>query len=299
MQSVQPAIGSPASEPAPAKTQAPARVIRPGRSDSLLNLKEIWLYRDLILALAVRDIKLRYKQTVLGALWVVIQPLLAAGIFSIIFNGIAGLKTDAGVPPFVYVFSGMLIWTVFSGVVGKTSNIMVGNSALVSKVYFPRIVLPLSVLPSILVDLCVSLLVLAGLMLALQVPPTPLFFLWPVALLIAMILALGIGLISASLAVSYRDIPQILPVLIGLLMYASPIPYSISEVKDADINPLIEQLYFLNPLVEILGFSRYLLLGVGQFSAQGLAIATGVSFGVFLLGLWCFRALERRFADVI
>jgi lipopolysaccharide transport system permease protein len=295
MQSVQSAT-TVASETLP--TEQPYRVIRPGRSASLFNFQEVWLYRDLILALALRDIKLRYRQTLLGAIWVVLQPLLAAGIFSIIFNGVAKLGTD-GVNPYVFTFSGMMIFNVFSSVIGKTSNIMVANSGLISKVYFPRICLPLSVLPSVMVDLCISLVVMIGLMLYYGVTFSLWLFLWPLIVILAMILALGIGLISSSLSVTYRDIQYIVPVVVNLMMYASPVAYSVSEVTKSDLSSLVKSLYFLNPIVEILAASRYLLMGQGSINPAGLATSIAVTLVIAFLGLSCFRALERKFADVI
>jgi lipopolysaccharide transport system permease protein len=278
--------------------EQPYKVIRPGRSASLFNFQEVWLYRDLIMALAIRDIKLRYRQTLLGAIWVVLQPLLAAGIFSIIFNGVAKLGTD-GVNPYVFTFSGMIVFNVFSSIISKTSNIMVANSTLVSKVYFPRICLPLSVLPSVLVDFGISFLVMAGLMIYVGVSFSTLVFLWPLVILLAMVLALGIGLISSSLSVTYRDIQYIVPVIVNMMMYASPIAYSVSEVTKSDLNPMAKALYFLNPFVDIVATSRYLLMGQGDIRPIGIVTSVVVTIVIAFLGLSCFRALERKFADVI
>lgn len=296
MQSVQSAISAASESLSP---EQPLRVIRPGRSASLFNFREVWLYRDLILALAIRDIKLRYRQTLLGAIWVVFQPLMSAGIFSFIFTGLGNFKTD-GVNPFIFAFSGMLIYNVFSSVVGKTSNIMVANNNLVSKVYFPRICLPLSVLPSVLVDLSVSFVVMLGLMFFYGQALSIGILLWPLMVVLTMIFGLGFGLIAASLSVTYRDIQYIVPVIMSLTMYINPVAYSTSNVTDsAKVSSFAKQLYFLNPFVEILGTSRYLLMGEGTINPAGLAVSVGFTAVLAYLGLSCFRALERKFADVI
>jgi len=295
MQSVQSAISAASESLSP---EQPYRVIRPGRSASLFNFKEVWLYRDLIMALAVRDIKLRYRQTLLGAIWVVFQPLMSAGIFTFIFTSLGNLKTEGN--PFVFAFSGMLIYNVFSSVVGKTSNIMVANNNLVSKVYFPRICLPLSALPSVLVDLSVSFVVMLGLMFVFGQPLSIGVLLWPLVVALTMAFGLGFGLIAASLSVTYRDIQYIVPVIMSLTMYINPIGYSASNVTDSkNVSAFAKQLYFLNPFVEIINASRYLLTGQGVVNPAGFVFSVVFTLVLMYLGLSCFRALERKFADVI
>jgi lipopolysaccharide transport system permease protein len=268
-------------------------VIRASSSRASLDLKQIWLYRDLLFALSGREIKLRYRQTALGAIWVVLQPLLGAGILSFVFNRVAKLPTD-GVNPFVFTYAGMLIWNLFNATVTKGSSVLVGNSALISKVYFPRLCLPLATVLPILIDLGVALAMMIVLMIVNGVAVSAALLLWPVFVLITLILALGIGLVTSSLMVSYRDVQYIVPVALNLLLFGSPIAYSAKNVPD-----WARAFYDLNPLVPLLEGSRYALLGVGEFKPLSLLYSLVCAVVVFAIGLTFFRNMERKFADVI
>jgi lipopolysaccharide transport system permease protein len=271
----------------------PRLVIRSGSTRASLDFKQIWLYRDLLFALSGREIKLRYRQTALGAIWVLLQPLLGAGILSFVFNRVAKLPTD-GVPPFVFTYSGMLIWNLFSSIVSKGSSVLVSNSGLISKVYFPRLCLPLATVLPILIDLGIAALVMLALMVTYGIHVSATILLWPVFAFITVVLALGIGLITSSLMVTYRDVQYIVPVVLNLLLFGSPIGYAASNVPDA-----ARAFYNLNPLVPLLEGARYALLGVGEFKPLSLLYSLIVSFVVFAVGMTFFRNMERKFADVI
>jgi lipopolysaccharide transport system permease protein len=282
---------------APARpAQVPHLRIRPSTRWAALNLREVWQFRDLLMTLAARDVKLRYRQTALGAAWVILQPLLAAGIFSFVFNRIAGLKTGT-IPPFVFTFASMLAWSIFSTTLTKSSMSLVGNANLVSKVFFPRLVLPLSTVFSTLLDFVVASVLMIILMVMYHIVPSWSVVLLPVWLLLFLMLSLGIGLIAAAANVQYRDIGYILPVVVQFLQYASPVAYA----TDVVVRKLGHWsfLYFLNPLAPLLEAFRWSLFGRGAVHWPYLAYAAVLSILVFLAGAFQFKKMERKFADVI
>jgi lipopolysaccharide transport system permease protein len=269
-------------------------VIKPRKGLSPLDLKSIWQFRDLLFAFAERDIRLRYRQTALGAAWVILQPLMGASIFSIVFGLIAKLPSQ-GIPYFLISYSGLLCWTLFMGTVTRISPSLVVNAPLVRKVYFPRLLIPLGVIPSVLLDFLVSLVVMVALMAFYRVTPGWGLAVAPLCMFIILAMALGIGLIASSLAVSYRDIQHVVPFLVQLLMYASPVGYSAAAV------PLrFKQYYFLlNPLAAPIEMMRWSFLNTGQVHFGYLAYSFAASLACLLIGLFTFRAVERGFADVI
>ena len=271
----------------------PVKTIRARTGWQALNVRELWQFRDLLLTLAGRDIKLRYRQTAVGVLWVVLQPLLAAGIFSFVFGKVANLPSD-GVPYFVFSYAGLLGWNIFSGTVTKTSASLVQNANLVSKVYFPRLILPLSMLFSTLLDFGVALILLPVLMLATHVVPGIGLLLLPVWFALLLMLALGVGMVTAALAVTYRDVQYVVPVLMQFLLYACPVAYSVTKVPAA-----YRTAYFLNPLADLLAAFRWSLLGHGTLLWGGVAYAAVLSAFVFFGGAYAFKKMERKFADVI
>lgn len=273
----------------------PARlVIRPPRGWLAVDLRELWRYRDLLGTLAGRDLKLRYKQTILGIAWVVLQPLTAAGIFTFVFGGVAALEAPGGVPYFLFAFAGLLAWNLFQGTVTRASTAMLGNEHLVSKVYFPRLILPLSTLGTGLVDFGVAAGMLVALLLAAWHLPGVALLALPVALLALLALALGLGMVAGALAVSYRDVGYVVPVALQFLLYLSPIAYPLAEVPAH-----YRALYMLNPLVPILETFRWSVLGVGAPAWGGLLYAVGVAGAALLAGALVFQRMERKFADVI
>lgn len=271
----------------------PHLTIRPTHGWIALDLREIWGFRDLLVSLANRDLKIRYKQTALGVIWVVLQPLLAAGVFSFVFGAVAGMPSG-GRPYLVFSFAGLLGWNFFSNVLSKVSGCLVGNAQLISKVFFPRLILPLSGLGSCVVDFAVGLVMMVVLLLIYRLPPSWTLLLFPVSALILTALATGFGLWAAALMVSYRDVAYILPVMLNILLYASPVAYSVSAVPAR-----LRWVYSLNPLTPPLEAIRSGLLGLPFDEQGGLAISGGVSVVLLTVGLYAFKRMERRFADVI
>lgn len=268
-------------------------LIKPGSGWAALDLREVWQFRDLLFTLAGRDLKLRYKQTALGAIWVVAQPLMAAGIFTVVFGKIANLSSD-GIPYFLFAFVGQLGWGLFANTVGKTSGCLVGNGHLISKVYFPRLILPLSSLPSTFVDSGIAAAMLVGLMFYYHTFPGLGILLLPVWIAILLAMSMGIGLITSALTVSYRDVGYILPVFLQMLMYASPVAYGVSNVP-ASIKPY----YYANPLSPVLEGFRWSLLNTSAPAWQPVAYAAGLSLFLLAVGAFSFKRMERKFADVV
>lgn len=272
----------------------PYLTIQPTAGWQAINFAELWQFRDLLTTLAQRDVKLRYRQTSLGVLWVVLQPLLAAGIFSFVFGKVAKLPAPHGIPYLVFSYAGLLAWNAFNSTLTKSSTCLTGNANLVSKVYFPRLVLPLSTVFSTLIDFGVALIVMAILMAVNRVPLHLGILLLPVWLLLIVLLSLGVGLYASALMVSYRDIQYVLPVVTQFLLYASPVAYAFAAVP-ARWQPV----FALNPLTGLLEAFRWSLLGAGTLNWGLVGYASGVTAVVFLLGALAFKSMERKFADVI
>ena len=235
----------------PADFSEPHLILKPPSGWSALNLRDVWQFRDLMMELAARDIKVRYKQTALGAIWIILQPLLAAGAFTFVFGKVANLQSD-GIPYFIFSYAGLLGWNLFSNTLGKTSGCLVGNSHLISKIFFPRLVLPLSVIPSVLLDFFVAGAMMIVLMAYFHVRPTPALLLLPVWMLMLLLLSMGIGLCTAALAVTYRDVAMVLPVFTQILQYASPVAYALSRVPVK-----YDRFYLWNPLAGLLSAFRW------------------------------------------
>jgi lipopolysaccharide transport system permease protein len=273
-------------------------VIRPQRGwTAALNLGEIWEYRDLLFTFGTRDVKLRYRQTALGVAWVVLHPLIAAGIFSIIFGMIAGVKTGE-VPIFVFTFAGMTAWNLFANTLSKCSMSMISHGHLVSKVFFPRLILPTAQVFGVLIDTGVSLALLAVMMAAFRVAPHAGLLLLPVFLLLLLLLSLGVGLIAAGLTVRYRDVQHVTPVLMQVLLYASAVQYPLAVVLER-VPPVYRPLFLGNPLAALIEGFRWSLVGHGTLRWDLTLGAAIFSVVVFAAGLLSFKNLERQFADVI
>lgn len=282
-----PTTASPAAPPVPVIT-----LRRPGRW-SALQLGELLNFRDLLLTLAQRDIKLRYKQTLLGIAWVVLQPLLAAGIFTFVFSLVAKLPSD-GVPYFLFSFAGLLGWNLFNNVLTRSSTSLLNNAHLISKVYFPRLILPVSSIGSALVDFTVGLGMMALLLAAYRWMPPLEIMLLPLWLVLMMALAFGVGVWTAALSVSYRDVQYVLPVLTQVLLYASPVPYGASAVPKRLLG-----FYYLNPLTSPLEAVRWSLLGTARPPLGWLLYSATTAIVLLLFGLIAFKRMEQQFADVI
>ncbi len=268
-------------------------VIEPARRWEIVNLREIWGFRDLFYLLMLRDVKLRYKQTALGIVWVVLQPLVAALIFAVIFGRFAGLPSG-NVPYLPFVFAGLLAWNLFAGALGRAGNSLLSDSRLISKVYFPRIIIPMASSAAVLVDFAVSLVVMLGLLVAFQIPFTWNLLTLPFWLGLALLNAVGVSLFFSALNVYYRDFSYALPFVIQVWMYASPVVYS------ADLIPgPLKSVYAINPIVGVIDGFRWALLGAGEFPLLTAAISLALGIALLIAGGLVFSRVENSFADVI
>jgi lipopolysaccharide transport system permease protein len=271
----------------------PHLTLKPRGRWSAVRVREVWEFRDLLRSLAARDIRLRYRQTALGVIWVVLQPLLTALLFTFVFGRIAKLSSD-GVPYIVFAYSGQLAWQFFSGILTRSSGALVGNANMISKIYFPRLVLPISALGSVVLDFIVASLVMVGLLIAYGVVPGLGLALLPIWLLLAALLAMGMGLIATAVSVRYRDVQNVILLLNQLLLFASPVAYSLSTVPKS-----ARTYYDLNPLSGLLEAFRWSLLGRGDLELGRTIYAGLFAATTFILGAFVFASLEREFADVI
>lgn len=271
----------------------PRVVIEPSHGWVAINFGELWSYRDLLWLLAGRDVKLRYKQTVLGVIWVVLQPVVAALIFAVIFGRFAKLPSD-GFPYPLFVFTGMLPWNYFAGTLQRAGNSLLTDARLISKVYFPRLLIPLASTSAVLIDFLVTLVVLLGLLFYYQVMPDWRLITLPFFLLITSLAAIGVSLWLSALNVRYRDFVYALPFLIQLWMYASPVAYSTSIIPEK-----WRWLYSFNPAVGFIEGFRWSLLGQSTLTLLMVVLSSIVSVLLFVSGVYYFRRVERSFADVI
>jgi lipopolysaccharide transport system permease protein len=278
----------------PQSSDKPWVTIEPQRGWVALELKDLWRYRELLLQLTWRDIKVRYAQTALGASWAVLQPLLTMVIFSLIFGQLAKLPSE-GFPYPIFTYTALLPWQLFAFSLTNASNSLVMSEKLISKVYFPRLVIPIaSVLPG-LVDFAVSFLVLVGMMIYYQVPITTRILALPVFLLLAVGSALAVGLWLSALDVQYRDIRYVVPFLTLAWQYASPIAYSTTLIPEK-----WRLLYGLNPMAGVVEGFRWALLGGDQLPIGGLIwVSSAIIFLLLVGGLIYFKRMEAGFADVI
>lgn len=259
--------------------------------------KDLWRYRELFYILSWRDIKVRYKQTVIGAAWSIVRPLLTSIIFYFVFNRIANLTYDGPAPYFLMVFAGMLPWQFFSTALSESSNSLVGNSNLITKVYFPRLIVPASSVITTMVDFVISF----GIMIILMVwfrflPGWEIVFL-PFFILLAFVCAFGFGLLFTALNVKYRDFKVIIPFLIQFGLYITPVGFSSAHaLKNLPQN--VHWLFSLNPMVGIIDGFRFCLLG-DKMQWQSLLISTIFSVVLLFIGMSYFRKMEKTFADNI
>jgi len=275
------------------RSQRPTLVIQPTKGWVAPNIRELWKYRDLLWILIERDLKLLYKQTALGAIWVVLQPLIAAAIFAVIFGRVAKLPSD-GAPYLLFVFCGLTVWTYFSQALQRAGNSLVRNSQLVSKVYFPRLIIPLAHTLGAIVDFVVILAVLLVLMGTYGYTPSLRLLVLPAFLLLMISTATGIALWFSALSVKYRDCGYALPYFVQVWMYASPVIYPVSMVP-ARWQPL----FALNPAVGFIEGFRWAVLGRSAINTHILGITIIMSVLALMTGLFFFRRAERRFADII
>ncbi len=269
-------------------------VIEAGRSESQY-WRDLWKYRELFYFLAWRDILVRYKQTVIGLAWALIRPFLTMVVFTIVFGNLAKLPTPAGVPYPILVFAAMLPWQFFSGAMSECSNSLITNSNLISKVYFPRLIVPTSAVIVSFVDFMISGMILLGLMAWYDFVPDWRILTLPLFILIAFAAAIGVGLWLAALNVEYRDFRYIVPFIVQFGLYISPVGFSSNVVPDQ-----WRLIYSLNPMVSVIdGFRWAILRGSANIYLPGFALSLGLVFLLFVSGIWYFRRMERTFADVI
>jgi lipopolysaccharide transport system permease protein len=267
-------------------------VIEPKQRWTGLDLREVWRYRELLYFLAWRDIKVRYKQTVLGAAWAILQPLLAMVVFTIFFGKMARMPSD-GVPYAIFSYCGLVPWTYFANALSGAGNSLVGSANLISKVYFPRVIVPGAAIVAGMLDFGIAFLVLLGMLLYYGIVPSWGILLLPVLLLLTMGTALGVGTWLSALNVKYRDVRYAIPFLIQLWMFATPIVYPLSLVPER-YRPLVA----LNPMAGIIEGYRAAVLG-RPFQWESLAEAAVLCLALLLVGVFYFRSVEKTFADVI
>lgn len=267
--------------------------IRPDQLRFAFNVRELWVYRELLVFLVWRDIKVRYKQTLLGAAWAILQPLLTTLVFTLFFGVLAGVGSD-GVPYPVFAYAGLLPWTFFANSVTQSSNSLVGNANLITKVYFPRIIIPSAAVGAGLVDFAIAFVVLVGLMIYYRVSVTWGALMLPVLALHLTLFSIAIGMWLSALNVKYRDIRFVLPFLIQLWMFVSPVIYPASMIPEQ-----WRWLMLLNPLTGIVENFRAALFVQKQFEWVSLGISMASTVLMLLYSIYSFRRMEKHFADVI
>jgi len=267
-------------------------IIRPSRGWVSLNLRDLWEYRELLYFLVWRDVKVRYKQTVLGAAWAILQPFLTMVVFSVFFGRLAKVPSD-GIPYPVFAYTALLPWQLFAHALNESGNSLVTNQQLIKKIYFPRLVIPISAVLAGMVDFGIAFLVLLGMMYYYGVVPTAAALTLPLFILLAIATALAIGLWLSALNVQYRDVRYALPFLTQFWLFATPIAYSSTLVPER-----WRPLYGLNPMAGVVEGFRWALLGKG---GVGPILIVSVLAVILLLlgGLVYFRRMEKTFADVV
>ena len=268
-------------------------VIKSKKGWQLIDFKELTAYRDLFYFLVVRDIKVRYKQTVLGGLWAIIQPFFMMVVFTLFFGRLAKVPSD-GVPYPIFNFSAMVAWTYFANAISFSGNSLIQDTALISKVYFPRLIVPLAPVLAGLLDFSIAFVILIGMMLYYHISPTVMALSVPLLVILMILVASGIGTFLAALNAKYRDIRYTIPFLVQFWMFASPIVYPASMIPEK-----YHLIYALNPMVGIIEGFRSVLLGTVSFPTQMLLVSTLVSTALFITGVFYFKQTERYFADVI
>ena len=281
------------AESAPSTRDTRVIRIKPSRGWVGLGLRELWEYRELVFFLMWRDIKVRYKQTVLGAGWAIIQPLFGMVVFTVFFGKLAKMPSD-GIPYPIFSFSALVSWTFFANGLTNASAVLVGGTNLLTKVYFPRLAMPIASVMSGLVDLVIALFVLFGLMAYYGISPSSNVLWLPVFMALALAAALGIGTWLAALNVRFRDVRYVVPFLIQLWLFVTPVVYPSSLVKEP-----WRTLYGLNPMAGVVDGFRWALLGTPPPPAAMLAVSGGSALLLLASGLFYFRRMESSFADLV
>ncbi|PKQ29460.1 MAG: phosphate ABC transporter permease [Actinobacteria bacterium HGW-Actinobacteria-10] len=266
------------------------------RGWAALGLRELWAYRELLWFLVWRDVLVRYKQAVLGVAWAILQPVLTMVVFTVVFNRFLGVESSSGDIPYeIFSFAGLLPWQFFAGALSRSSSSVVANSNLLTKVYFPRLIMPLSGVLTGLADFAISFVVLLALMGAYGIPFTWRIFLVPLFILLAIAIALGVSLWLSALNVLYRDVQHVIPFVVQLWMFVSPVIYSVSSVT----SPVLRVILALNPMTAVIAGFRWALLGEGAFTNAYSIVSMAAVLVVLFTGLVYFKRMERVFADVV
>ena len=272
---------------------APVIRIEPSRGWISLKLHELWEYRELLYFLAWRDIKIRYKQTALGAAWAIIQPFFTMVVFSVFFGRLAGIPSD-GIPYPIFSFAGLVPWTFFANSLNQSSNSLISSANLIQKVYFPRLAVPIATVFSGLVDFALAFLMLLVMMLYYGMLPT-LNVLWlPAFFLLALITSLGVGLWLSAMNVRFRDVRYTVPFLIQFWMFSTPVAYPSSLLSEP-----WRTLYGLNPMVGVIEGFRWGLLGTNTAPGAIFFVSSAVAMAIFVGGAFYFRRVEKTFADIV
>src|SRR5713226_5249304 len=273
--------------------QFPTLRIQPSRGWVSLKLKELWEYRELLYFLIWRDIKVRYKQTALGATWAIIQPFFTMVVFSLFFGHLGKIPSD-GIPYPIFSFAALVPWTFFANGLSQSSNSLVGSANLITKVYFPRLTIPLASVLSGVVDFALAFLVLLGMMLYYGIMPTVNVLWLSVFLLLALVTSLGVGLWLSALNVEYRDVRYVVPFITQFWLFATPIAYPSSLLHEP-----WRTLYGLNPMVGVVEGFRWALLGTNSAPGPIIAVSSTAAIIILITGAFYFRRMEKTFADIV
>lgn len=287
--------------PPPLPDDVPITRIVPTGGWRSLDLREVWRYRELMFTFAWREISIRYKQTILGAAWAVLQPLMTTGIFSVLFALLMGKgnePTPEGIPYPVSTFCAMLPWTLFAQSLNQSGNILVQYRAMITKIYFPRLILPASAVLSTLVDFSVSLVALLGLMAYYGIYPGWAVLTLPLFMLLAVMASLAVGLWLSALNALYRDFKYVIPFVVQVGMFVSPVVYSVESIQ-GKLPPWAFTLYSLNPMAGVIEGFRWALLGTSHGPGPMLALSAAATALILLGGMFYFRRMERLVADLI
>lgn len=268
--------------------------IEPSRGWVSLRLQELWEYRELLYFFIWRDIKVRYKQTVLGAAWAIIQPFFTMVVFSVFFGKLAQMPSD-GIPYPIFSYVALVPWTFFANGLRQASQSMVSHATMIRKVYFPRLALPIARVMAGLLDFALAFLVLLGMMLAYGITPTANVLWLPLLLLLAVVTSLGAGLWLSAMNAQFRDVGYAVPFIIQFWMFATPIAYPSSLIED----PLLRMLYGINPMTGVVEGFRWALLGIETAPGPMIVASSLVAVGLLFSGAFYFRRMEKTFADVV
>lgn len=277
----------------PALEKTPELIIKPLGGWRAIDFRELWTYRELLYFLVWREIKVRYKQTILGAAWAIIQPFFTMVVFSVFFGTLAGVPSD-GIPYPIFTYSALLPWQMFENGIRKAATSLVSGRNLLTKVYFPRITVPLAPILASFIDFLLAFVVLIGMMFYYDMRPTQALWTLPLFLILTMVTAIGVSLWTAALNVAYRDVGYLIPFILRVWFFITPITYASSIVPEQ-----YQLLYSLNPMVGVVEGFRWAMLGVGNPPSSMFLGAVVISFLLMITGAMYFRRMERTFADVV